>query len=86
MFATCLWLWYKYGQLLIVSVQPNKCCQVMHSHSQFLLNAGVCIAVQVGMHFMNPVPVMRLVELIRGMQTSDEVMCFFMGPLPYQTP
>ena len=26
------------------------------------------------MHFMNPVPVMKLVELIRGMQTSDEVM------------
>ena len=25
----------------------------------------------VGMHFMNPVPVMRLVELIRGLQTSD---------------
>ncbi|MCB0350282.1 MAG: 3-hydroxybutyryl-CoA dehydrogenase [Bdellovibrionales bacterium] len=25
-----------------------------------------------GMHFMNPVPLMVLVELIRGMQTSDE--------------
>jgi 3-hydroxybutyryl-CoA dehydrogenase len=25
----------------------------------------------VGMHFMNPVPVMQLVELIRGLQTSD---------------
>jgi 3-hydroxybutyryl-CoA dehydrogenase len=25
----------------------------------------------VGMHFMNPVPVMKLVELIRGLQTSD---------------
>jgi 3-hydroxybutyryl-CoA dehydrogenase len=25
-----------------------------------------------GMHFMNPVPVMRLVEGIRGLQTSDE--------------
>ena len=24
-----------------------------------------------GMHFMNPVPVMKLVELIRGMATSD---------------
>ena len=26
----------------------------------------------IGMHFMNPVPVMKLVELIRGLQTSDE--------------
>ena len=27
----------------------------------------------IGMHFMNPVPVMRLVEIIRGYSTSDEV-------------
>jgi len=26
----------------------------------------------IGMHFMNPVPVMRLVEIIRALQTSDE--------------
>jgi 3-hydroxybutyryl-CoA dehydrogenase len=26
----------------------------------------------VGMHFMNPVPIMKLVELIKGLQTSDE--------------
>jgi 3-hydroxybutyryl-CoA dehydrogenase len=26
----------------------------------------------IGMHFMNPVPVMALVEVIRGLQTSDE--------------
>ena len=28
----------------------------------------------VGLHFMNPVPVMRTVELIRGLQTSDETV------------
>jgi 3-hydroxybutyryl-CoA dehydrogenase len=27
----------------------------------------------IGMHFMNPVPVMKLIEIIRGFQTSDEV-------------
>jgi 3-hydroxybutyryl-CoA dehydrogenase len=28
----------------------------------------------IGMHFMNPVPVMKLVEVIRGLQTSDETL------------
>lgn len=28
----------------------------------------------IGMHFMNPVPVMRLVELIRGAATSDDTL------------
>jgi len=27
----------------------------------------------IGMHFMNPVPIMKLVEVIRGISTSDEV-------------
>lgn len=30
----------------------------------------------IGMHFMNPVPIMKLVEIIRGYNTSDEVMAF----------
>ncbi|CAM1367693.1 3-hydroxybutyryl-CoA dehydrogenase [Tenacibaculum litoreum] len=30
----------------------------------------------IGMHFMNPVPIMKLVEIIGGYNTSDEVMDF----------
>jgi 3-hydroxybutyryl-CoA dehydrogenase len=32
----------------------------------------------IGMHFMNPVPVMKLVEVIRGYDTSDEVCATIM--------
>ncbi len=28
----------------------------------------------IGMHFMNPVPVMKLVEVIRGLETNDETL------------
>ncbi|TVO78722.1 3-hydroxybutyryl-CoA dehydrogenase [Sedimenticola selenatireducens] len=33
----------------------------------------------IGMHFMNPVPVMKLVEVIRALQTSDEVYALIDG-------
>lgn len=33
----------------------------------------------IGMHFMNPVPVMKLVEIIRGHSTSDEAVSKIMG-------
>ena len=26
----------------------------------------------IGMHFMNPVPIMKLIEVIRGLRTSDD--------------
>ena len=44
----------------------------------------------IGMHFMNPVPLMRLVEVIRGLATSDETMaqtlevCLQMGKEPVE--
>jgi 3-hydroxybutyryl-CoA dehydrogenase len=33
----------------------------------------------IGMHFMNPVPIMKLVEVIRGYATSDEVTATIMS-------
>ncbi len=33
----------------------------------------------IGMHFMNPVPVMKLVEVIRGYSTTDEVAAIIMN-------
>lgn len=33
----------------------------------------------IGMHFMNPVPIMKLVEIIRGYSTSDEVTALIMN-------
>ncbi|MFA5383404.1 MAG: 3-hydroxybutyryl-CoA dehydrogenase [Eubacteriales bacterium] len=44
----------------------------------------------IGMHFMNPVPVMKLVEIIRGLATKDEVcekikeIAAFMGKTPVE--
>jgi 3-hydroxybutyryl-CoA dehydrogenase len=44
----------------------------------------------IGMHFMNPVPVMKLVEIIRGLQTSDETtaaiveLCKKLGKTPVE--
>jgi len=33
----------------------------------------------IGMHFMNPVPVMKLVEVIRGLETDDDTTAATMG-------
>jgi 3-hydroxybutyryl-CoA dehydrogenase len=44
----------------------------------------------IGMHFMNPVPLMRLVEVIRGLATSEETLqttlelCKAMGKEPWE--
>lgn len=44
----------------------------------------------IGMHFMNPVPLMKLVEVIRGLATSDDTtektmeVCRVMGKVPVE--
>ena len=44
----------------------------------------------IGMHFMNPVPVMKLVEVVRGLGTSDETaaaicsLCTALGKTPVE--
>jgi 3-hydroxybutyryl-CoA dehydrogenase len=44
----------------------------------------------IGMHFMNPVPIMKLVELIRGLATSDDTFnivrdtCIKLGKTPVE--
>jgi len=44
----------------------------------------------IGMHFMNPVPIMKLVELIRGLATSDDTfnvireLCIKLGKTPVE--
>ncbi len=44
----------------------------------------------IGMHFMNPVPVMKLIEVIRGLETSDQIfqniveICEKLGKTPVE--
>ncbi|MQL73499.1 hypothetical protein Taro_005844, partial [Colocasia esculenta] len=38
-----------------------------------------CVAQVIGMHFMNPPPIMKLVEIVRGAETSDEVFATVKG-------
>lgn len=44
------------------------------SITEIATTAGKAAHRVVGMHFFNPVPVMKLVEVIKGLQTSDEVV------------
>jgi len=55
--------------------QLNKECIFASNTSSISITelSAVCRADKfIGMHFMNPVPVMKLVEIIRGYSTSDE--------------
>ncbi len=58
----------------------DQCCQkdvILSSNTSSISITKIASATQrpsrvIGMHFMNPVPVMQLVEIIRGLQTSQE--------------
>lgn len=60
----------------------NKLSDIIKSNSIFATNTSSISITElsrdnrpdkfIGMHFMNPVPVMQLVEIIRGYSTSDE--------------
>jgi 3-hydroxybutyryl-CoA dehydrogenase len=60
--------------------RPRRICQpeaIIASNTSSISITKLAAATRrvdrvIGMHFFNPVPVMALVELIRGLQTSDE--------------
>ncbi|MBK8946491.1 MAG: 3-hydroxybutyryl-CoA dehydrogenase [Ignavibacteriae bacterium] len=61
-----------YNKLLDI-IKPN--CIISTNTSSISiteLSANINADKFIGMHFMNPVPVMKLVEIIRGFSTSDE--------------
>lgn len=55
--------------LIIDFLRPIYCCPSLNSS---LMLFKFLLYKVVGMHFMNPPPVMKLVEIIRGADTSDE--------------
>ncbi len=63
----------------------NQLAELNHSDAIFATNTSsiaisdIAVAVQnparvVGMHFFNPAPIMKLVEVIKGNQTNDDVV------------
>lgn len=44
---------------------------MLSSTPSYLSGKGSCHLQVIGMHFMNPPPIMRLVEIVRGADTSD---------------
>ena len=68
---------------------------ILASNTSSISITKICTATKhpdkvIGMHFMNPVPLMRLVEVIRGLATSDETtattmqVCRAMGKEPVE--
>ena len=58
------------------NIAPNNAILASNTSSLPITRIAACTNRPdrvIGMHFMNPVPVMKLVEIIRGIATSDEV-------------
>lgn len=61
--------------------QLNECCShytILATNTSSISITQIAAVVShpervIGMHFMNPVPIMKLVEIIRGYNTTDEV-------------
>lgn len=55
--------------LLATNTSSISITEIAAAAEQGRTGAGTRV---IGMHFFNPVPVMKLVEIVRGLQTSDE--------------
>ena len=62
----------------LASVTPDHAILATNTSSISITKIAGCIPSRahqvIGMHFMNPVPVMKLVEVIKGLQTSPETL------------
>jgi 3-hydroxybutyryl-CoA dehydrogenase len=70
-----------------IFTQLDKLCPpntILASNTSSISITSIAAATQrpekvIGMHFMNPVPVMKLVEVIRGYSTTDEITAEIMA-------
>jgi hypothetical protein len=61
-----------HGQHLHCICEVGASASSCHLHDKRWLLLEVELQV-IGMHFMNPPPIMKLVEIVRGMATDDNV-------------
>lgn len=63
-------IWKQIGE-----AAPNDAILASNTSSISITKLATCVEAPnryIGMHFMNPVPMMKLVEIIRGLETDDE--------------
>lgn len=64
-----------FGQ--IDAIVDRRCLLLSNTSSLSVTEMAACVSVPerfAGMHFFNPVPVMKLVEIVRGLQTSESTI------------